>query len=275
MRSTVADVLDRHAVALFDAYGVLVDATGARPGASTLIARLNAAGRPYFVLTNDGSRLPATCAARYQSLGLAIGAEQVISTAGLLPRYYAEHALAGARTLLLGPEDARRAIVEGGGEVVTATEEPDVVVLADEAFPPLLPRLDDALSAVCRALDAGRTPRLVLLNPDLMYPRGDGGFGLTAGSLAGMLEAAWALRFPEAPPRFVRLGKPHAPIFAEAVRRAGTHDAVLFGDQLETDILGANRAGLASALVLGGVSRWPSGAQDVERTPTYVVEGLG
>ena len=275
MRSTVADVLDRHAVALFDAYGVLVDATGARPGAAALIARLNVAGRPYFVLTNDGSRLPATCAARYQSLGLAIGAEQVISTAGLLPRYYAEHGLAGARTLLLGPEDARRAIVEGGGVVVAATEEPEVVVLADEAFPPLLPRLDDALSAVCRALEAGRTPRLVLLNPDLMYPRGDGGFGLTAGSLAGMLEAAWALRFPEAPPRFVRLGKPHAPIFAEAVRRSGTHDAVLFGDQLETDILGANRAGLASALVLGGVSRWPSGAQDAERTPTYVVEGLG
>lgn len=275
MTTPLAEVLASHAVPLFDAYGVLVDASGARPGAPAVIQRLLDAGRTFFVLTNDGSRLPATCASRYRRVGLPIEAEQVISTAGLLPRYYLDHGLAGARTLLLGPDDARRAIEAGGGEVVDAQEEIDVVVVADEAFQPLLPRCDDALSAVGRELERGRRPRLVLLNPDLIYPRGDGGFGLTAGSIAAMLEAGWALRYPEIAPRFERLGKPHAPIFEEAVRRAGTRDLVLLGDQLETDIRGANRFGIASALVLGGVSRWPVPGADAERTPRYVIDDFG
>ncbi len=274
MSIALDEVLAAHAVPLFDAYGVLVDAAGARPGAAAVLQRLIDAGRPFFVLTNDGSRLPVTCAARYRRVGLPIDAEQVISTAGLIPRYYDDHGLAGARTLLLGPDDARRAIEAGGGVVVDAHEAIDVVVLADEAFQPLLPRCDDALSAVARQLERGRTPRLVLANPDLIYPRGDGGFGLTAGSLAAMLEAAWALRYPEIAPRFERLGKPYAPIFEEAVRRAGTRDLVMLGDQLETDIRGANRFGIASALVLGGVSRWPTMGVDAERTPTYVVPPL-
>lgn len=272
MHAHLDEVLAAHAVPLFDAYGVLVDAAGARPGAARVIAELVAAERPFFVLTNDGSRLPATCAARYQKLGLPIGAEQVISTAGLLPRYLREQGLGGARTLLLGPPDAARAVEDGGAVLVDARADVEVVVIADEAFQPLLPRCDDALSAIVRRIDAGLAPpRLVLLNPDLIYPRGDGGFGLTAGSIAGMLEAALALRYPEAALRFEPLGKPHPPIFEEAVRRAGTRDLVLFGDQLETDIRGAHDFGIASALVLGGVSRWPS---PTPKPPTYVIDGL-
>ena len=47
-------------------------------------------------------------------------------------------------------------------------------------------------------------------------------------------------------------GKPEVPIFEEAVARFGAQHPLFLGDRLDTDILGANRAGIPSALVLTG-----------------------
>jgi ribonucleotide monophosphatase NagD (HAD superfamily) len=70
-----------------------------------------------------------------------------------------------------------------------------------------------------------------------------------------MFEEALAARYPRRDDlRFVRLGKPHPAIFEEALRRSGTRDMVMLGDQLETDIRGARDFGLDSALVEGGVT---------------------
>ena len=45
--------------------------------------------------------------------------------------------------------------------------------------------------------------------------------GFTSGAIALLLETALARRYPHEPPRFVRLGKPHRPLFDEAARRRG------------------------------------------------------
>jgi len=278
MRVTPLDeVLERHRVPLFDAYGVLVDASGARRGAVERIAGLRAQKRPFFVLTNDGSRLPDTCEARYRSLGLDIGRDDIISTAGLLAGYYAQHALAGARTMMLGPGDARRAVLEGQGVIIPTAPDAalDVLVIADEAFQPFMQQCDDALSALVRSIDAGRTPRLVLLNPDLIYPRGASGFGFTAGSVAAMFEGALRIRYRQSAPSFARLGKPFAAPYEEAVRRAGTRDLVMIGDQLDTDIAGAKRFGIASALILGGVGSDPRELELADHEhPDYLLDAL-
>ena len=50
-------------------------------------------------------------------------------------------------------------------------------------------------------------------------------------------------------------GKPEVPIFDEAVARFGAKHPLFLGDRLDTDILGANRAGIPSALVLTGIDR--------------------
>ncbi len=106
---------------------------------------------------------------------------------------------------------------------------------------------------------------LLLPNPDLIYPKDARGFGITAGSIALIFEAALAQRYggraagPAADRlRFCRLGKPNPPIFEEARRRAGPLAAsglVMLGDQLGTDIAGAQACGIPSVLVLTGLSR--------------------
>jgi ribonucleotide monophosphatase NagD (HAD superfamily) len=130
-----------------------------------------------------------------------------------------------------------------------------------------------ALSAAMRALDAGRPLRLVLPNPDLVYPRGRGEVGFTAGTIAGMIEAALERRYPGRPPRFERLGKPERHLFDRAVERLGVPrgDVVVIGDQLETDIAGAVAAEVDSAL-LAGVSRW---TPDAAVRPTWLLASLG
>ena len=70
-------------------------------------------------------------------------------------------------------------------------------------------------------------------------------------------------------------GKPEVPIFEEAVARFGARHPLFLGDRLDTDILGANRAGIPSALVLTGIDRpkhvlaAPAGSQ-----PTFILGDL-
>jgi glycerol 3-phosphatase-2 len=70
-------------------------------------------------------------------------------------------------------------------------------------------------------------------------------------------------------------GKPETPIFQEAVARFGAQHPLFLGDRLDTDILGANRAGIASALVLTGVDRPKHVLAAPENSrPTYILGDL-
>jgi len=270
----VAALLRRYDVLLFDAYGVLVHSAGALPGAAELVARLNAAGKPYYILTNDASKLPATAAGRYQGYGLAIDPERIVTSGLLLEPHFAAHHLGGARCVVLGTDDSRHYVSRAGGEIVRPQESFDVLVVADEFGYPFLETVDQTLSGLFRAVDRQHAVQLVLPNPDLIYPAPDG-FGIAAGSIALVFEAALRLRYPHRSDlRFTRLGKPHAAMFAEALRRTGTRNMVMVGDQLDADIGGAHDFGLDSALVDTGVNTPALAAGPTRLHPTYLLRSL-
>ena len=274
--ATVEDLMDRYRVLLLDAYGVLVHSSGAIDGARELIEALNRSGKPYYVLTNDASKLPATAAARYRGFGLAIEPERIITSGGLITGYFHAHGLSCAPAVVLGPADSALYVELAGGRVAPPGEPFDALVICDEEGFPFVETVDAALSALFRKLDRGEAVHLVLPNPDLIYPRADGGFGMTAGSVALVFEAALHLRYPDRPDlRFVRLGKPHAAMFQEALSRSGTMDMVMIGDQFETDIRGASEFGLASALVAGGVTSRGFEKEGPGHRPTYLLRSIG
>jgi HAD superfamily hydrolase (TIGR01450 family) len=267
-------LLCHYEVLLFDAYGVLVHSAGALPGAAELVARLNHAGKPYYILTNDASKLPTTAAARYQGYGLAIDAERIITSGLLLERHFDAHHLSGSRCVVLGTEDSREYVRRAGGAIVDPRESFDVLVVADEFGYPFLETVDQALSGLFRAIDRGHAVHLLLPNPDLIYPAPDG-FGIAAGSIALVFEAALRLRYPHRSElRFARLGKPHAAMFAEAFRRSGTRNMVMVGDQLETDIGGAHDFGLDTALVATGINSPSLDGCPSRLHPTYLLRSL-
>jgi HAD superfamily hydrolase (TIGR01450 family) len=272
---SIEELIDRYAMLLLDAYGVLVHASGPLPGARELLDELNRIGKSYYVLTNEASRLPETAAQRYRGFGLPIGPERIITAGSLLAGYFSKHDPVGNRCVVLGTKDSARYVEQAGGIVVPPGEPFDALVIADEAGFPFLETVDAVLTGLFRKIDRGEEVQLVLPNPDLVYPKGDQGFGIASGSVALMFEAALQLRYPDRQDlRFARLGKPHTAIFAEARRRSGTDDMVMIGDQLETDIRGANAFGIDSALVAGGV--WGSGhalPTDGPR-PTYLLASV-
>lgn len=269
---TIDELVDRYSALLFDAYGVLSYSVGALPGAVELIDRLNRVGKSYYVLTNDASALPESRAARYRKVGLNLDADRIITSGSLLNGYFADHDLSGARCAVLGTEDSAEYVRLAGGEVVSAAGRFDVLVVGDQSGFPFEDGVNEVLSALFMMLDAGDAPRLLLPNPDLVYPNDDG-FGMASGSVALIIEAALRQRYPERALEFERLGKPNGAIFEAALRLTGTRDMVMLGDTLETDIRGANAFGIDSALVAGGVTPADAlnGSVDV---PTYWMRSL-
>ncbi|HEY4176677.1 MAG TPA: HAD hydrolase-like protein [Kofleriaceae bacterium] len=279
--TSIAQLLERHDGVLLDAYGVLVDAGGALPHAPALIAELVRRTFPFAVVTNDASRSVDTYVARFAAMGMAIPGERIITSGSLLPAWIRERDLAGKRVAVLGTPDSEAFVVEGGGVLVTIERgmEIDAVAICDDAGTPFLDGIELVLSAAIRAMEAGRRPALVVPNPDIVYPKGGGELGFTAGAMALLVETALQRRFPTANLIFERLGKPMPALFTEGARRIGATNAVMIGDQLETDIAGALGAGLSAAL-LAGVSTWSASAAEslatssAPITPTYLLADL-
>lgn len=272
---TIDEVVYRYNVLLLDAYGVLVHTSGAIPGATELINELNSSNKQYYILTNDASKLPATAAERYQGYGLALEPERIISSGTLLKSYFAANNLIGARCVVLGPEDSVRYVELAGGRIVSCNDEFDVLVIGDETGFPFLETIDIILSSLFHKIDHKEDVHLILPNPDLIYPKADQNFGFASGSIALMFEAALNLRYPDLPNlRFVRLGKPHPPIFIEALKRSGSRNMIMIGDQLETDIRGANAFGIDSVLITSGVSASGMTLLTEDLRPTYRMRSL-
>jgi ribonucleotide monophosphatase NagD (HAD superfamily) len=254
---SIAALLDRYDGVLLDAFGVLVDARGLLPSGAALLAELTRRGTPFAIVTNDASRSPATYAARFAGSGLDVPPERIVTSGSLLPGYFRDRGLAGARTCVLGTDDSFGYVRDGGGVPIALAPgmELDALAVCDDSGTPFVDGIELAFSAVVRAVEAGRRPALVLPNPDLIYPKGDAEYGFTAGAMALLIETALTRRFPGLGLGFDRLGKPAPHLFAEGRRRLGGVSVVMIGDQLETDIAGARAAGIDAAL-LAGVSRW-------------------
>lgn len=262
-------LLDRYDAILLDAYGVLVDLDGAMPGAAAWIETLNRRGKPYWLASNTAARLPEQAARRYQGFGLAIPAERILSSGMLLQPYFAAHGLVGKRVRVLGPEDSQRYAEQAGGVVVAAGEDFDVLVLADQSGFPFVAMIDQVLGMLMAKFDAGMSVPMILPNPDLVYPTGRG-CGITSGAVAVMLEAALRQRYPDRDDLlFARLGKPYPGLFEAAVRLAGSRNVVMIGDQMETDIVGAARFGIDSALVASVITGNKRVLDGIE--PTYLL----
>ncbi len=274
-RITINELSSRYDAILFDAYGVLVHSSGAMPGARETITSLNRTGTPYAIITNDASKEPDVAAQRYQGFGLNIVPERILSSGLLLTEYFLQHNLRDAACAVLGTAGSRYFVEQAGGIVVSESGEFDVLVIGDENGYVFVETVDAALTSLFRAVERGRQVRLVLPNPDLIFPHDRGAFGIAAGSVALIIEAALWRRFPQRDDLvFDRLGKPHPDLYEWAVKKLGSRNAVMIGDQLETDIAGAAACNLDSALIATGVAQVESLALAADIRPTYWMSSL-
>jgi glycerol-1-phosphatase len=251
---------------LADLDGVIYKGADAIEHAVESINAADAAGIPCAYLTNNASRTATSVAEHLTGLGLTVSSQDIVSSPQAAVRLLVNLVPAGSTILVVGG-DGLTFEVEKAGFVVTrsALDSPAAVV---QGFAPEVgwTQLAEASFALHTAKGATDIP-WVATNMDWTIPVARG----TApgnGTLVSAVHTAVG-RLP------VVAGKPEVPMFELAVERFGAKHPLVIGDRLDTDILGANRAGIASALVLTGIDRARQLlAAELEQRPRYILGDL-
>jgi HAD superfamily hydrolase (TIGR01458 family) len=241
---------------LIDIDGVLTVSWRPLPGAVAAVSRLRAAGLKIALLTNTTSRTRASIAATLAGAGFPVTVGDILTAPALAAGYLAEH-YPGARCLLLNSGDIR-ADLEG---VTLVDDRPDIVLIGGAG-----PEFGyQALNQVFGHVQEGA--RLLALQRNL-YWRTDAGLQLDAGAFLVGLEQAAGVTAEV-------IGKPAAAFFqaALATLRADPAEAVMIGDDIEADVLAAQRAGITGILVRTG-KYLPRALQSASGTPDHVVDSI-
>jgi NagD protein len=227
--------------------GVLVREGTIVPGADRFLAALRASGRRYLVLTNNSIYTPRDLSARLSSMGLDVP-EQDLWTAALATAEFVQAQRPNGTAFVLGEAGLTTALHNVG--YVLTDRRPDYVILGETRTYSF-----EAITTAVRLIADGA--RFLAANPDPTGPSPEGILPAT-GSVAQLIRHATGKA-----PYYV--GKPNPLMVREGLNKIGGHSeaTVMVGDRMDTDVIAGIEAGLATILVLTGVTR----REDVERFP--------
>jgi glycerol 3-phosphatase-2 len=257
--------LDGVDVILADLDGVVYAGAGPLPFAVESLNR-SREGRRLGYITNNASRTDASVAGHLSELGLRTEPSDVVTSPQAAMRLLVDKVAPGATVLVVGGEGLVSEVEKSGFIVTRSSEDaPSAVV---QGFAPEVgwTQLAEAAYALALPEEEGGIP-WIATNTDWTIPQARG-IAPGNGTLVSAVHTAVGRLATVA-------GKPEVPIFHEAVVRFGAKNPLFLGDRLDTDILGANRAGIPSALVLTGIDRpkhvlaAPAGSQ-----PTFILGDL-
>lgn len=264
-RPATVGLLDGVDVVLADLDGVVYAGAGALPHA---VESLNRArdGRALAYITNNASRTDASVAAHLSDLGLPTVPDEVVTSPQAAMRLLAQRVPPGSTVLVVGGDGLVDEVRKAGFVMTRSAEDSPAAVV--QGFAPEVgwTQLAEAAFALKVPEEEGGIP-WIATNTDWTIPQARG-VAPGNGTLVSAVHTAVGRLATVA-------GKPEVPIFEEAVARFGARHPLFLGDRLDTDILGANRAGIASALVLTGIDRpkhvlaAPAGSQ-----PTFILGDL-
>jgi HAD superfamily hydrolase (TIGR01450 family) len=267
-------VLSKYDVIFFDAFGVLKTYNGLIPGIENTFAYLRETGKDFYVVTNDASRSPKQLAESYVKLGIKdITPERIISS-GMLAREYLELKVREGIVAYLGTDNSAHYIGTPGLQTLSIRELDlnavgDVnalVFLDDEGFD-----WNTDLTKTLNLLRKRNIP-VIVANTDKTYPASKSRLSIAVGALAKMIEDTIGRQF-------IRFGKPDPQMFIFAYQHIKNYpnvskrDILMVGDTLHTDILGGNKFGLDTALVLTGNTQAEDAEVRIRSTgiiPTYI-----
>ncbi|MDQ1564693.1 MAG: glycerol-phosphatase, partial [Actinomycetota bacterium] len=217
-------------------------------------------------ITNNASRTTASVADHLTSLGLRVSENEVVSSPQAAVKLLAGMVPNGATILVVGG-DGLVDVVEKAGVTVTrsADDSPSAVV---QGFAPEVAwtHLAEASFALARDANGDGIP-WVATNTDWTIPV-ERGIAPGNGTLVSAVHTAAGI-LP------IVAGKPEVAIFEEAVERFGASSPMFIGDRLDTDILGANRAGIPSVMVLTGIDHAKQViAAAADSRPRFLLEDL-
>ncbi len=243
----------KYKVVFLDSYGVLKNHEGLIEGVNETLQFLREQGIIVKVLTNDASRSRKQQVELFKSMGLNNLTVNDIITSGTLARLFLEDKKIKGKIGYLGTENAADYILHIDRDSVPISsinlEDCDdinaFVFLDDEGFD-----WNVDINKTINLLRMKNIP-VVVANSDKLYPVSPRDVAVGTGGIAKLVENILNRKF-------IHFGKPDSQMFMfaynEILKEGDIHkDQILMvGDTLHTDILGGNKFGLDTALVLTG-----------------------
>ena len=241
-----------------DMDGVLWRGRTPLPGLAEFFQFLRQQNIRFVCATNNASTLPGNLAERLQGWGADVQSKEIVTSSIATADYLADTLPAGARLYVVGMEGLRAPLLQKGFE------------LADDNVAAVVVGIDWQLTyehLKRAALNIRAGAKFIGTNADRTFPSSEGIIP-GAGAILAAIETGSGVK-P------IVMGKPEPYLYEVALKRisAAPEQTLVLGDRLETDILGAVRLSLKSALVLSGVTtREQLAASDYQ--PDWVFEDI-
>ncbi|RCK73445.1 MAG: phosphoglycolate phosphatase [Anaerolineae bacterium] len=245
----------------FDLDGTVYLGKKPLPNVRETLKTLRAMGKQLLFLTNDASLSRENIAAKLLKMNIAVTPEEIINPSSIAIRYLSQHSHLSP-LFVIGEGDLTSDLIHAG---VALSQDPaqirSVLVSTDHHF---------NYRKLKIAFDAIRNGAIFLAtNADRTYPTQKGDENPDAGAIIAALEACTGRRLD------ILLGKP-ATFMAELALETVNlppEECLLIGDNPETDIRMGNQAGIATALVRGGLTMNHK-SFGAEETPTYLLNNV-
>jgi len=225
---------------LFDLDGVLLKGkeSPVKIGGTLVFDKIRSEGKKLMIITNNSTDAVETILHRLKSRGIEVGEDEILTSARVTAEYIAEKY--GHATYFLVGEQGFGKELDRAGLKRTYGKKADVVAIG----------LDRRLTygKLDKAVQLARGGAHIVANHSArlyMYKRGP---AIAVGPILKAIEYG-------AEKNGFAVGKPHPLMFETAMKQAGCSkkETVMVGDQEDTDVDGANNAGIDSILVLTGV----------------------
>jgi glycerol 3-phosphatase-2 len=254
----VSTLAQEHDCLLLDLDGTVFRGHEPTPGAVETLAAVRS--RKLFV-TNNASRGPAEVAQHLCAMGFTAQPEDIVTSAQSAARLLQQQLPPGAPVLIVGTDSLAAEVENVGLKPVRQWSDDPVAVVQGHSPQTAWPDLAEAALAI-------RGGALwIAANVDKTLPS-ERGLLPGNGAMVAALRAA-----TDTKPQVA--GKPEPTLLTDALARGTFRAPLVVGDRLDTDIAGANAAGLPSLMVLCGVSTAAETVRaEVGQRPNYIAEDL-
>ena len=253
---------------IIDMDGVLWHGEQPLPGLIEFFQTLRELRIPFILATNNARQTPSQYVEKLAHMGVTVSKSEILTSALATAQYLAEHNNPEqTRVFVIGESGASEPLLEHGF-TLTGLDEingddnkgADIVVCG----------LDKTLTwhklaTATSNIRAGA--QFIGTNGDVTLPT-ERGLAPGNGAILAALQAATGVA-----PKII--GKPEPIMYRQAIAMLGVDpsDTVAIGDRLDTDILGAVRAGIRSLMVLTGVSS-ENDLQNIDYQPTWIMPDI-
>lgn len=254
---------------IIDIDGVIFEGEQAIGDLKVIFDQINALDLAFVIATNNSSRSRECCVELFKTQGVNIIVEQVVNSTSVTLNYLQANFPRSAAIHVLGSSILKSELTRAGYTLVEDLKRPVVAVIVgiDKDFN------YNKLKVASLHIQRGAT--FIATNDDATV-KSSSGLMPACGAIVAALEVATSVTATV-------MGKPHKPMYALALERLNKHPerVLMVGDQLDTDIKGAQACGLRTALVLSGVSdigaaqEWPTEIDIVSENFAKLVAFIG